>query len=154
MIHYFPNDLNHIHLPEEFTYPFRYTPHPICLLAAEEVQSYLESRSDWAAELQQGKMFGVLVVRTTTGKIGYLAAFSGNLMGSNHQDYFVPPVFDLLSPDGYFKEEEEHISHINRQIQEIETHFYSPEKLQMQLEELEAEAENAISHYKTFMKQS
>ena len=154
MIHYFPNDPIETHLPEEFTYPFRYTPHPICLLAAEEVQSYLESRSDWSAELQQGKMFGVLVVRTSTGKIGYLAAFSGNLMGSNYHDYFVPPVFDLLNPDGYFKEEEEQISHINRQIQEIETRFYSPEKLQMQLEELEAEAENAISHYKTFMKQS
>lgn len=154
MIHYFQNDSNDICLPEQFTYPFRYTPHPICLLAAEEVQAYLTSRTDWAEELQQGKMFGVLVVRTSSGQIGYLAAFSGNLMGTNRHDYFVPPVFDLLNPDGYFKEEEEQISLINRRIKDIETHYYSPEKLQLQLEELEQEAENAINHHKMLMKES
>lgn len=154
MIHYFQNDPNDIHLPEEFTYPFRYTPHPICLMAAEEVQAYLESRKDWSTELQQGKMFGILVVRTNSGRIGYLVAFSGNLMGSNRHDYFVPPVFDLLNPDGYFKEEEEKISLINRQIADIHNNYYSPEQFQLQLEELEKEAENTITRYKTFMKQS
>ncbi|MBR6622042.1 MAG: RluA family pseudouridine synthase [Bacteroides sp.] len=96
-----------------FTYPFHYTPHPLCVCAAEEVQHYLQSRSDWHEELQQGKMFGVLVVRTPDGTIGFLAAFSGNLAGSNHHDYFVPPVYDLLNPDGYFKEEEARISSLN-----------------------------------------
>lgn len=100
-------------LPEQFTYPFHYTPHPLCVKAAEEVQAYLQSRTDWHDELQQGKMFGVLVVRTPEGEIGYLAAFSGNLAGSNHHAYFVPPVYDLLNPDGYFKQEEARITEIN-----------------------------------------
>ena len=113
MIHSFPIATENLPLPQLFTYPFHYTPHPLCVKAAEEVQQYLQSRTDWYEELQQGKMFGVLVVKTPTGEVGYLAAFSGNLAGSNHHDYFVPPVYDLLNPDGYFKEEEARISAIN-----------------------------------------
>ena len=113
MIHSFPIATENLPLPQLFTYPFHYTPHPLCVKAAEEVQQYLQTRTDWHEELQQGKMFGVLVVKTPTGEIGYLAAFSGNLAGSNHHDYFVPPVYDLLNPDGYFKEEEARISAIN-----------------------------------------
>ena len=113
MIHSFPIATDNLPLPQLFTYPFHYTPHPLCVKAAEEVQQYLQTRTDWHEELQQGKMFGVLVVKTPTGEVGYLAAFSGNLAGSNHHDYFVPPVYDLLNPDGYFKEEEARISAIN-----------------------------------------
>ena len=113
MIHSFPIATDNLSLPQLFTYPFHYTPHPLCVKAAEEVQQYLQTRTDWHEELQQGKMFGVLVVKTSTGEVGYLAAFSGNLAGSNHHDYFVPPVYDLLNPDGYFKEEEARISAIN-----------------------------------------
>ena len=113
MIHSFPIATNNLPLPQLFTYPFHYTPHPLCVKAAEEVQQYLQTRTDWHEELQQGKMFGVLVVKSPTGEVGYLAAFSGNLTGSNHHDYFVPPVYDLLNPDGYFKEEEARISAIN-----------------------------------------
>lgn len=113
MIHSFPIATENLPLPQLFTYPFHYTPHPLCVKAAEEVQQYLQTRTDWHEELQQGKMFGVLVVKTPTREVGYLAAFSGNLSGSNHHDYFVPPVYDLLNPDGYFKEEEARISAIN-----------------------------------------
>lgn len=103
-------------LPVQFTYPFHYTPHPLCVQAAEEVQAYLQCRTEWHDELQQGKMFGVLAVRTPEGEVGFLAAFSGNLAGSNHHEYFVPPVYDLLNPDGHFKQEEARISEMNRAI--------------------------------------
>ena len=120
MIHSFSIATENLPLPQLFTYPFHYTPHSLCVKAAEEVQQYLQTRTDWHEELQQGKMFGVLVVKAPTGEVGYLAAFSGNLAGSNHHDYFVPPVYDLLNPDGYFKEEEARISEINRQISELQ----------------------------------
>ena len=120
-MHLFKNDIQHLPLPEQFTYPFHYTPHPLCVMAATEVQAYLQNRTDWHEELQQGKMFGVLIVRTPEGEIGYLAAFSGNLAGSNHHDFFVPPVYDLLNPDGYFKQEEARISKINDAITVIQT---------------------------------
>ena len=100
-------------LPELFTYPFHYNPHPLCVQAAQQVQAYLQTRTDWHDELQQGKMFGVLVVKDAQGQIGFLAAFSGNLAGSNHHAYFVPPVYDLLDPNGYFKQEEARITEIN-----------------------------------------
>ncbi|MCM1176161.1 MAG: RluA family pseudouridine synthase [Clostridium sp.] len=47
---------------------------------------------------------------------GYLAAFSGLAGGTNMIEGFVPPIFDLLNPDGHFKKEEERISLLNRQI--------------------------------------
>lgn len=115
-MHTFNSSIKHIPLPEQFTYPFHYTPHPLCVLAATEVQAYLKGRTEWHSELQQGKMFGVLVVRSADGSIGFLAAFSGNLAGSNHHDFFVPPIYDLLNPEGYFKEEETRISEINKSL--------------------------------------
>ena len=65
-------------------------------------------------------MFGVLVVQIGNGEVGYLAAFSGILAGKNQHSYFVPPVYDLLQPQGFFKVEEENISAINRRIKQLE----------------------------------
>lgn len=120
MLHRFTTSISDIPLPERFTYPFCYTPHPLCVMAAEEVQNYLSKQSNWQEELSQGKMFGVLIVQTEDGSIGYLTAFSGILAGKNIHPYFVPPVYDLLQPQGFFKIEEENISAINRRIHRLE----------------------------------
>ena len=120
MLHRFTTPITDIPLPERFTYPFCYTPHPLCILAAKEVQSYLTRQTTWKDELRQGKMFGVLIVQTEHGEIGYLAAFSGILAGKNLHPFFVPPVYDLLQPQGFFKIEEENISSINRNIRQLE----------------------------------
>lgn len=119
MIHFFKQNIEGISLPEKFTFPFHYTPHPLTRIAADEVRSYLSTRLDWQDEIGKGKMFGVLIVKTSDGSIGYLAAFSGNLAGSNMHDFFVPPVYDLLNPDGYFRKEEAEISALNRRISDI-----------------------------------
>lgn len=87
-IHYLSFDSDGIALPSEFTYPFHYVPHPLTVMAAREVQDYLVSRTDWTKELSEGKMFGVLIVQTPDSKVGYLAAFSGNLAGSNLHRFF------------------------------------------------------------------
>ena len=120
MLHRFTTSITDIPLPERFTYPFCYTPHPLCILAAKEVQSYLTRQTAWKDELRQGKMFGVLIVQTEHGETGYLAAFSGILAGKNLHPFFVPPVYDLLQPQGFFKIEEENISSINRNIRQRE----------------------------------
>lgn len=120
MLHRFTTSITDIPLPERFTYPFCYTPHPLCILAAKEVQSYLTRQTAWKDELSQGKMFGVLIVQTEHGETGYLAAFSGILAGKNLHPFFVPPVYDLLQPQGFFKIEEENISSINRNIRQLE----------------------------------
>ena len=120
--HTFKHSVDGIALPEQFTCPFCYTAHPLARIAAMEVQEYLAERSDWQAELDEGKMFGVLVVRDEVNDtIGYISAFSGNLDGKNNHEFFVPPVFNFLPENGTFKTEERQISRINRQIADLET---------------------------------
>ncbi|WP_455613013.1 pseudouridine synthase [Bacteroides congonensis] len=170
MIHFFKKPVSHIALPEKFTYPFLYTPHPLCVLAAEEVKEYITSRKEWQDELTLGKMFGVLVVTQETegatkkatdkdtekgteegGRIGYLAAFSGNLAGKNLHTYFVPPVYDLLQPQGFFKIEEEQISAINIRINELENSascLESKEKWKIETEQAQAELNHAKAELK------
>lgn len=120
MLHHFTKPISQIPLPELFTYPFHYMPHPLCVMAAEEVQTHISTQKQWKDELRQGKMFGVLIVRTGYGEIGYLSAFSGNLAGKSLHSFFVPPVYDLLQPDGFFKIEEENISAINTQLKHLQ----------------------------------
>lgn len=119
-LHYFVDSISLLSLPEKFTYPFHYTPHPLCVAAAGEVGRYLSTKGEWQEELRKGKMFGVLIVRTGEGEVGYLAAFSGILAGKNRHTYFVPPVYDVQEPDGFFRIEEEQISGINRRIEELQ----------------------------------
>ncbi len=131
--HLFSSPINDIPLPEQFTYPFLYTPHPLVKIAAHETQVYLQSRTDWSDELQKGKMFGVLIISASNGDIGFLAAFSGNLAGSNRHSFFVPPVYDLLQPDGFFRKEERMISDINRRITEmLESEAYKTSRQALQ----------------------
>ena len=120
MLHRFHCDISAIALPQQFTWPFHYTPHPLCRVAADEVQAYLRSREEWQNEIAAGKMFGVLVVQESSGDVGFLAAFSGNLAGRNDHEYFVPAVYDMLQPDDFFRREEAEISAINRSVAELE----------------------------------
>lgn len=152
-IHYFPFDSDGIELPSEFTYPFHYVPHPLTVMAAREVQDYLASRTDWTKELSEGKMFGVLIVQTPDGKVGYLAAFSGNLAGSNLHRFFVPPVYDLLQPDGFFRIEEANISAINRQINELESSRQLTE-MRTALAECQARVDRTLTEAKQHMKEA
>ena len=105
-IHWLQTD---IPKPERFTYPFAYEPHPLCRLAASEVQAYIACHDTIREDADRGKMFGVLVVETGEG-LSFLAAYSGLLTGRNDWSYFVPPVYDAQQPDGYFKQQEHIIS--------------------------------------------
>ncbi|MBR3907458.1 MAG: RNA pseudouridine synthase [Bacteroidaceae bacterium] len=120
MLHRFREDISAVEPPTRFNNPFYYSPHPLCVAAACEVRAFLLGDEAVAAEAAKGKMFGVLVVRDPAGDPGYFAAFSGLLAGSNNVPGFVPPVFDFLSPTGYFKREEAGISLLNEKIRNTE----------------------------------
>lgn len=151
----FKTDVTQIDLPEKFTFPFYYEPHPISKIAAEELQEYLKTQTDWkhnfgfdANEIDPiGKMFGVLVVQKQSGELGYLAAFSGKLANSNHHPYFVPPVFDILRKDGFYKLEEEFVNEVNRKLEKAEQNpaLFDARKA---LKTVELEAEQSISDIK------
>ncbi|HAC22139.1 MAG TPA: RNA pseudouridine synthase, partial [Porphyromonadaceae bacterium] len=64
MFHPFKQIITRSDLPDQFTYPFHYTPHPLCVVAVQEVQALLATKAEWKNELDKGKMFGVLVVET------------------------------------------------------------------------------------------
>ena len=53
--------------PEKFTYPFCYEPHPLCRLAADEVQRHIRESGLLPEDGGEGKMFGVLVVEYCEG---------------------------------------------------------------------------------------
>lgn len=151
MFHSFQTSIAGIELPRLFTYTFHYTPHPLCVMAAGEVQAYINKQTRWKEELDKGKMFGVLIVRTSNGQTGYLAAFSGNLCGSNSHSFFVPPVYDLLKPDGFFKIEEEQISAINHQIGQLQNCDRYLE-LQQKMERETASSQQALSEARKVLK--
>jgi tRNA pseudouridine32 synthase/23S rRNA pseudouridine746 synthase len=139
-------------LPQRFTCPYCYEPHPLALMAVEQVQQYVSSRTDWADELGAGKMLGVLVAQDAQGQLGFLAAFSGNLAGSVHHDYFVPPVYDLLDPHGEFKRGEAQITAINHEVERLK---HSPELAAMMKREAEEKQlmGTEIEAFKTMMVQ-
>jgi tRNA pseudouridine32 synthase/23S rRNA pseudouridine746 synthase len=125
----FKTNISGISLPEKFTFPFYYEPHELSIIAANELQGYLETQTDFEHNfglnkhqegLVIGKMFGVLVCQNQEGEIGYLWAFSGKLAGVNQLSYFVPTIFDMLHKDGFFRKEEEVLNAINRQIEILE----------------------------------
>jgi len=153
-ISYFLDEsVNEIPLPERFTFPFYYDPHPLTKIAAAELQHYLETQThldhnfglsadkDGVAD---GKMFGVLVVHDTEGRLGYLSAFSGKLAGSNHHPGFVPPVFDMLDENGFFIKEIVSIDAVSARIKEIEKDK-NYQQLKQNIEKLSTRSQQEIS---------
>ncbi|MEN3322266.1 pseudouridine synthase [Mariniflexile soesokkakense] len=115
--------------PEKFTFPFYYEPHPLAIFAAKQLQMYLETQTDFnhnfglnpnRTDLVIGKMFGVMVVKTAKGELGYLAAFSGKLADSNDVNGFVPTIYNTLNEAGFYKKGEMRLNAINEQIEILE----------------------------------
>ena len=126
----FRSSIKGLPIDQPFDYPFYYTPSKLAQIAAEELQELLRKEDglshNFGLDRDQdgliiGKMFGVLVVKNTDGKIGYLMAFSGKLAGKNHHPNFVPPVFDMLEEDGFFLKEIEQLNEFNRKIKLLES---------------------------------
>ncbi len=116
-----------ITLPINFNYPFSYEPHPLAIQAAEELMDYIYNHlvayhdfglNDSINGL--GKMFGVLVVEDGDGNTGYLSAFSGKLDRGLHIPGFVPPVFDTVEEQGFYRQGEKDINKISRKIEKLE----------------------------------
>lgn len=150
--------IDHHPLPERFTFPFYYQPHPLCIMAAEELQLHLNQQNEWQHNFGLtddkhnviGKMFGVMLVQNRQGELGYLAAFSGKLANNNHLPGFVPPVFDMLHQDDFFLAENKIINDLNQKITLLQD---NPKRHQLtaQLQELNQAAIAAIEAHRGLM---
>ena len=114
-----PITLQDTELPQRLNCPFYYQPHPLCMTAAEEAKKEIMSMTEWEEEIHQGKMFGILIVRDSDLNVGYLKAYSGQIGGRQDWRGWVPAIFDYLQPDGYFKQHEAEITHINHEISRL-----------------------------------
>jgi tRNA pseudouridine32 synthase/23S rRNA pseudouridine746 synthase len=146
----FQSSIEKYDLPVRFTYPFYYTPHPLCIVAAHQLQRHLVANKQWSHNFGLsddpnniiGKMFGVLLVKNSQGELGFISAFSGKLAAQSHIQGFVPPVFDLLADDSFFLAEQVTINELNEEIKTLES---IPElaALKQELSDLEkAQAQN------------
>ena len=128
MLHFqhFKEDISGIQVPDKFTFPFYYEPHPLAKVATKEIQEYLVKQTDFEHEfgiksVKQknaiGKMFGVLVVKKTDNSLGYLAAFSGKLADKSLPDKFVPPIFNMRTEGSFYIQGEKKIEKIGAEIQ-------------------------------------
>lgn len=126
----FQSSISDYPLPEKFTFPFYYDPHPLCLLASKELQRHIETQTEWEYDfgLEEekpdviiGKMFGVLVVQNEQNEIGYLSSFSGKLGDSSHYSKFVPPIIDVWEVDNFLNIGMEELNTINQEIKKLES---------------------------------
>ncbi len=126
-IHTFKADLSEIFVPKKLNNPFNYEPDLLCLAAAEQLQEHLKTQTEWQhnfglgddASRPIGKMFGVLVIQNVDKELGFLAAFSGKLAGQNHHSYFVPPVYDSLSDEGFLNNGMQNLKVINDKVKQL-----------------------------------
>ncbi|MEZ9232331.1 pseudouridine synthase [Vibrio amylolyticus] len=158
----FSSSTKGIEQPTKFTFPFYYQPHALSELAAKELQQLLLSQDDWqhdfglensdTAEERKGtgKMFGILVVRNNQGTLGYLSAFSGKIADQNLLPGFVPPVFDMLTSDSFFRSDLSKITQVSDALKHQQS---NPEihKLKQSLKQTSVDFEQKIEKHRQAM---
>lgn len=121
MIQNFKQDISKIQKPKLFTYPFHYQPHKLATIACEEVQSNILESLNLKHDFNKiGKMFGVLIIEDSHGKLGYLMAYSGNLIQDERPANFVPFIYDFKNDHDLFSKQNLIINNINAKIENLE----------------------------------
>ena len=119
----FVSDVSQFSLPSKFTYPFHYQAHPLALVASEELQQKLKNFHPIDTE-QQGRMYGVLIVKDDQDSLGYLSALSGNANETSLDGVsainFVPTIHQAYDQSEFEKTQQIEINDINKKITQLE----------------------------------
>ena len=147
---YFKESSDSIEMPARFTFPFYYDPHPLCILAANQLQDYLKTQTEWEhnfgiknpdSEGAVGKMFGVMIVKNEAGEIGFLSAFSGKMMDKNKLGRFVPAVFDTVPGGEFYGIGEEELNVMTIELGRLESNPQLAELQELAKKEKDAASE-------------
>ncbi len=157
----FKAETRHIELPSKFTFPFNYTPHPLTILAKEQVKDHLQKSSHWHYSAiankingeDKGRMFGVLIVKNSENNIGFLAAVSGNTEYDLGEIKLIPSIYNVNDPNGFYRMGEQDLNHFNHKIKELES---SKDYLHLQtrLQDQEKECQRIIDQKRNDLKQA
>jgi len=132
LVEYFNPQLPAAEIPLRLKNPFDNNPHPLAILATEDLRQKLSSNTRLSDQLPiagNGKMFGVLVVVDAEGKTGYLAGFSGMLDRQWIVPGFVPPVFDVEDQQAFLATGEATVKALSAKIGHLSSH---PSRLKAQ----------------------
>lgn len=159
---FFSSSVKDIALPNKFTFPFYYEPHPLAVMAVNELQHYIQQQTDWEhnfglnenqSGMVIGKMFGVLVVQNSIGELGYLTAFSGKLADKNDYPHFVPPIFDMLKEGDFYRKSERLLYEMSDEIESLKS---SSDLLQLKQNVIDTDTfcKDEMSNFKQKVKES
>ena len=134
------------------TDPFRYIPHPLVVEAGRKTAELIAQSPELEREFGKGKMIGVLIYKDphNPALTGHLSAFSGNIGGRNHIEGFVPPIYDLLDPEGPFKKGEAELNLLTQKITSLEESSQH-EQLKQNLSSTENQFQSELSAFKERM---
>lgn len=88
-----PLHIHRVDLPDRIPSPFASEPHPLAILAAQDLQARLDNQLIPAhsfLESSGGRQFGVLVVKISNDQLAYLSAFSQEINGQSTLPGFIP----------------------------------------------------------------
>ncbi|MCG7529960.1 pseudouridine synthase [Psychrobium sp. MM17-31] len=156
LFHRFSCDVSEIELPQKFTFPFFYQPHPLAIAASEQLQQWLSGDGGELHDFDNdGKMFGVLVVRDNQGELGFLTAYSGQTLKPESEpeysalnDEFCPMI--SLGGDEQSAAEQLAINEMNSDIARKEANPLI-EQLATQIKDAEQSFSEQISAWQTQM---
>ena len=123
LVHYFLPQPGTADVPVKLRDPFDNTPHELARQASKLLQVRINSNEELTSALfspQGGKIFGVLVVEDISGRIGYLAGFSGMLIQKWEVQDFVPPILDSAHREKLLKAGQQRLGNINHLISKAE----------------------------------
>ncbi len=125
-------------------------PHPLAQRAAQALMAQLEAAPEAFASLHRpegGKMFGVLLVQASDGRVGVLHAFSGQLDAAWLELGFVPPLDDADARAQLEQQSDHAVKALTARLHELEI---SPDftRAQLAVTHVAAEHERARSELK------
>ncbi len=127
----FKTELSPTLIPHQLNSPFDLITPEICKIAARELQEFItKNQAAWkhnfglTSEKEgtvKGKMFGVLVVKDSAERIGYLCTFSGKMADEPHHPLFVPSLFDIATNNYFINTGMVELTGIGNKIKELES---------------------------------